>query len=378
MYLIDKSKNRISKLDEKTFTELGFREREHLQEWLANNPDALGEDILIIQKEFNGFNDTNERLDLLGVDKQGNLVVIENKLDDTGKDVTWQVLKYASYCSTLKKEHIRKIYQEFLDKQGKGENAEENLIDFFNANDFKEISLNSGQTQRIILVSGSFRKEVTSTVLWLMNYKLRIQCFKATPFQFGDQLFLNIEQIIPMKDAEDYVISMADKTQDDINTQEELKSRHLLRLEFWKQLLKQANGKLVSFQNTSPSKDNWVGVSAGISGVQLNFVISNYYARVEVYITRSVKEENKLIFNSLLDQKINIEQKFGHELTWEELPDKKASRIKFELNQVDYFNKEDWTKMIDFMVENMQQLEKTFRDPVIKLKNKLKTKSNEE
>jgi hypothetical protein len=378
MYLIDKTKNRISKLDEKTFTELGFREREHLQEWLANNPDALGEDILIIQKEFNGFNDTNERLDLLGVDKQGNLVVIENKLDDTGKDVTWQVLKYASYCSTLKKEHIRKIYQEFLDKQGKGENAEENLIDFFSANDFKEISLNSGQTQRIILVSGSFRKEVTSTVLWLMNYKLRIQCFKATPYQFGDQLFLNIEQIIPMKDAEDYVISMADKTQDDISTQEELKSRHLLRLEFWKQLLKQASGKLASFQNISPSKDNWVGVSAGISGVQLNFVISNYYARVEVYITRSVKEENKLIFNSLLEQKNSIEQKFGHELTWEELPDKKASRIKFELNQVDYFNKEDWTKMIEFMVEHMQQLEKTFREPVLKLKNKLKTKAIEE
>lgn len=378
MYLIDKTRNRISKLDEKTFTELGFREREHLQEWLANNPDALGEDILILQKEFNGFNDTNERLDLLGVDKQGNLVVIENKLDDTGKDVTWQVLKYASYCSTLKKEHIRKIYQEFLDKQGKGENAEENLIDFFNANDFKEISLNSGQTQRIILVAGSFRKEVTSTVLWLMNYKLRIQCFKATPYQFGDQLFLNIEQIIPMKDAEDYVISMADKTQDDISTQEELKSRHLLRLEFWKQLLKQASGKLSSFQNTSPSKDNWVGVSAGISGVQLNFVISNYYARVEVYITRSVKEENKLIFSNLLEQKNSIEQIFGHELVWEELPEKKASRIKFELNQVDYFNKEDWTKMIEFMVEHMQQLEKTFREPVMKLKNKLKSKSNEE
>lgn len=378
MYIIDKTKNRISRLDEKTFTELGFREREHLQEWLANNPEALGEDILIIQKEFNGFNDTNERLDLLGVDKQGNLVVIENKLDDTGKDVTWQVLKYASYCSTLKKEHIRKIYQDFLDKQGKGENAEENLIDFFSANDFKEISLNSGQTQRIILVAGSFRKEVTSTVLWLMNYKLRIQCFKATPYQLGDQLFLNIEQIIPMKDAEDYVISMADKTQDDISTQEELKSRHLLRLEFWKQLLKQANGKLSSFQNASPSKDNWVGVSGGISGVQLNFVISNYYARVEVYITRPIKEENKLIFNLLLGQKSSIEQKFGHDLVWEELPEKKASRIKFELNQVDYFNKEDWTKMIDFMIEHMQQLEKTFREPVVKLKNKLKTKSSEE
>ena len=378
MYQINKAKNRLSKLDEKTFTELGFREKEHLQEWLANNPEALGEDLLILQKEFHDFNDTNERLDLLGVDKQGSLVVIENKLDDTGKDVTWQVLKYASYCSTLKKEQIRKIYQNFLDKQGKDEDAEENLIDFFSTDNFKEISLNSGQTQRIILVAGSFRKEVTSTVLWLMNYKLRIQCFKVTPYQFEDDLFLNIEQIIPMKDAEDYTISMADKTQDDITTQEELKSRHLLRLEFWKQLLKQASGKLPSFQNISPSKGNWIGVSAGVSGVQLNFVISNYYARVEVFITRPIKEENKLIFKSLFEQKSIIEQKFGHELTWEELPDKKASRIKFELNQVDYFNKKDWTRMIDFMVENMEPLEKTFRGPIVKLKSKLKSKSNEE
>jgi RecB family endonuclease NucS len=87
-----------------------------LQEWIANNPECLGEELLIIQKEFDGFNDTNERLDLLAVDKQGNVVVIENKLDDTGRDVTWQVLKYASYCSTLNKEQVAKIYQDFLNK----------------------------------------------------------------------------------------------------------------------------------------------------------------------------------------------------------------------------------------------------------------------
>jgi len=38
---------------------------------------------LIIQKEFDGFNDTRERLDLLALDKEGNIVIIENKLDDT-------------------------------------------------------------------------------------------------------------------------------------------------------------------------------------------------------------------------------------------------------------------------------------------------------
>jgi len=52
MYLIDKEKNRISKLKQMTFSELKFREREHLQEWIANNPNSLGEELLIIQKEF--------------------------------------------------------------------------------------------------------------------------------------------------------------------------------------------------------------------------------------------------------------------------------------------------------------------------------------
>lgn len=68
MYIIDQHQNRISKLKQRTFSELGFRERQHLQEWIANLPDSLGEELLIIQKEFDGFNDTNERLDLLALD----------------------------------------------------------------------------------------------------------------------------------------------------------------------------------------------------------------------------------------------------------------------------------------------------------------------
>lgn len=116
MFIVNKETNRINKIESKTFHEFGFKEREHLQEWIANYPDCLGEELLIIQKEFDGFNDTNERLDLLAIDKTGILVVIENKLDDTGKDVTWQSLKYVSYCSTLSKQQIKDIYQAYLDK----------------------------------------------------------------------------------------------------------------------------------------------------------------------------------------------------------------------------------------------------------------------
>lgn len=56
--------------------------------------------------------DTRECLDLLALDKDGNLVIIENKLDDSGRDVVKQVIKYASYCTSLTKRKIVDIYQQ--------------------------------------------------------------------------------------------------------------------------------------------------------------------------------------------------------------------------------------------------------------------------
>ena len=375
MYLINKDDNRISKLDEKTFTELGFREREHLQVWLEENPTALGEDLLIIQKEFSGFNDTKERLDLLALDKQGNLVVIENKLDDTGRDVTWQVLKYASYCSSLSKENITRIYQEYLNSRGKDKSAEDMLSDFFNTEDYDELSLNKGLTQRIIMVAGDFRKEVTSTVLWLINYKLRIQCFKATPFALKEQLFLNLEQIIPVKDAEDYIISMADKTQDDISSQETLKNRHIIRKEFWTLLLLEMNKISQSFQNISPSKYHWISAGSGVGGVGLNFCASKVYGRCEIYIDRGELQENNVIFDKLYEQKDKIESTFGKKLTWERLDDKRACRIKYESADVNVFDKDNWDEMIKFMTSNMVMMEKAFKEPLKKIYTELKKKS---
>ncbi len=127
MYRVDLIDNRLLRLSKKRFSDLKLRERDHLQEWLANQPDALGEELLIIQKEFDGFDETRERLDLLALDKDGNLVVIENKLDDSGRDVIWQALKYTAYVSGLNKAQIIKIYQEYLDHYCGGGGAEANL-----------------------------------------------------------------------------------------------------------------------------------------------------------------------------------------------------------------------------------------------------------
>jgi len=373
MYQIDKQQNKINRLEEKTFSELGFKEREHLQEWIAKDPSCLGEELLIIQKEFDGFQETRERLDLLAVDKQGNLVIIENKLDDSGKDVTWQVIKYASYCSSLSKEDLRNIYQQYLKTINSDSSAEESLAEFLGKEDYSEVLINQGSGQRIMMIAGKFRKEVTSTVIWLMNFNIRVQCFKVTPFTFGEQLFLNFDQILPVKDAQDYSISMASKAQEEIAVQENLKQRHHIRLDFWSAYLKESNAVNNLFSNISPSKDNWIGIGIGMSGVNLNMVVSRSYARGEIYFNRGSKEENKWCFDFINERKEQIEKEFGEPLIWERMDDKVSCRIKAQLDGVSVFDNEDWGKMISYMVNISERMAKTFHNPVKQLNRKIKS-----
>lgn len=372
MYKVDKNSNKILKVQERTFSDLGFRERENLQEWIANEPSALGEELLIIQKEFSGFADTQERLDLLALDKQGSLVLIENKLDDSGRDVTWQALKYASYCSSLSKENIRKIYQEYLDVTTPGAKAEESLLDFFDGSDYEDLILNKGVTQRIILIAAKFRKEVTSTVLWLMNFKMRIQCFRATPYSMADDIFLNVEQIIPTQDAEEYMIGMAEKAQEDMSSQAESNQLQILRREFWSRLINVMNSKSSLYQNISTSTSPWISAGSGVRGLGLNFVVSKSYSRSELYIDRGNKDENKFVFDELVKNKEQIEKDYGGVLVWERLDTKRASRIKVE-SSGNVTDKEQWDEMIEFMTDSMVNFDNALKSQIKNIGEALKT-----
>ena len=106
LFRIDPATRTSESVSEVDFARLGFQERRDIQEWVADNPDILGEDLLIIGKEFSGFDRTNERLDLLAVDRDGKLVVIELKRDDTGTDAHWQAIKYASYLRRVEADRI--------------------------------------------------------------------------------------------------------------------------------------------------------------------------------------------------------------------------------------------------------------------------------
>lgn len=359
MYRIDRPSNSIQALSAVSFKELGFRERAHLQEWIAREPSALGEELLIIQKEFAGFSDTSERLDLLALDKQGSLVIIENKLDDTGRDVTWQALKYASYCAAMTKDQIRHIYQDYLMRIGGDQTAEDSLSSFLDE-DYDELVLNKGVSQRIILVAANFRKEVTSTVLWLSNFRVRIQCFRAKPFRLGDELFLTIDQIIPTKDTEEFSIGLADKAKDEVEGLEKESRRHPIRRKFWTELILLMNASESSlFQSISPGKFSWIGAGSGVRGVSFNFGATQSYGRAELYIDRGDKDQNEALFDRLHNDREAVENEIGQPLVWERLENKRACRIKLE-QPADIFDTDQWPTIMPFMVSAMNRIEKTF------------------
>ncbi|KLF88333.1 DUF4268 domain-containing protein [Enterobacter asburiae] len=382
MYKVDRHNKCLNSLQEVSFSSLGFTERGDLQEWLAKNPQALTRDnddeLLIIQKEFAGFDDTKERLDLLAIDKQRNLVIIENKLDDSGRDVVWQALKYAGYCANLRKDQILDIFQLYLDKYEPEETrpAAEVMAEFLECESLDEVQINQSRTQRVMMVAASFRKEVTNTALWLMQFGLRVQCFKVKPYKFNDDVFVDIRQVIPTPEAESFMIGMAQKEAEEQSTSGELKTRHYLRKAFWTKALERLKASQCTlYNNISPSTDHWLSAGSGISAVSYNLIFSKKEIRVELWIAKSSAESNTFAFNWLCERKALIENSFGHELKWEPLPGKKSCRISFATPATS-LDESNWPVMIDWLLVNLTAFEKALDPFIAPLNMALKDISN--
>ena len=207
LFRIDPENDQAEAIAEVDFARLGLRERRDIQEWVAANPSILGEDLLIISKEFSGFDRTDERLDLLALDPEGKVVVIELKRDDTGADVHWQAIKYASYFQHTKDDIIIRM---LADHQSISESEAANrILQHLQADDLSALN----RAQRIIIASHRFAPEVTSAVLWLNeNFpgQSLITCVQLIPYHdpVTNTLYLQGSTIIPPPGVEDYLVSV--------------------------------------------------------------------------------------------------------------------------------------------------------------------------
>lgn len=201
-------------LKEINFVDHQFKERYDIQEWVESSPKILGEDLLIIAKEKTFFDGTNERPDLIAIDKNGNTVIIELKRDDSGTEVNWQSIKYAAYWSKFEISHIVEVYKDYLKENGQDnindDVVNDRLLDFIDEDDLDTLNNN----QRIILVSHRFSREVISASNWLIDeYDMDLKCVQLIPFYDEDQNVYNIMSniLLPLPGLDKYLIKPSRK-----------------------------------------------------------------------------------------------------------------------------------------------------------------------
>ena len=88
---------------------------EMLEGWIAEDPKIVGLEVLVIGRQV--VTDHKGRIDILAIDREGDLIIIELKRDRTPREVVAQVLDYASWVAGLTTKRIHEIGMEKLGKQ---------------------------------------------------------------------------------------------------------------------------------------------------------------------------------------------------------------------------------------------------------------------
>lgn len=201
----------IEALQECRFADQGIRERVDLQRMIKSQVAIVSPDTLVIAEEFGEWEDSRRRIDLLGIDRDANIVVIELKRTEDGGHMELQAIRYAAMVSTLTFEKVVGLYGRYLKQQGCDDDPQERLLEFleWEMPDEEEFA----QDVRVILASAEFSKELTTAVIWLNDHGVDIRCVRLKPYKDGDRTLLDVQTVIPLPEAEAYQVQIREKQQ---------------------------------------------------------------------------------------------------------------------------------------------------------------------
>lgn len=207
IYQIDDQE--IVPVNETTFSEANLRERADLQPLLRDNIAIIDEDLLVVSEEFGNWEDSRRRVDLLAVDRDGNIVVIELKRTSDSGHSELQAIRYAAMVSALTAEQVIEIFGRYLESRGRDDDPREALLSFLDWSDVYEDSF--GRDARIILISADFSKEVTTAALWVNEKGIDLRCVRIKPYRLNDSVLLDVQQVVPLPEAADYQVQVREK-----------------------------------------------------------------------------------------------------------------------------------------------------------------------
>ena len=203
----------IDAMSPTTFAKLGITERGDLQRLLRDQVDIISPDTLVISEEFGDWDESRRRIDLLGVDKDANLVVIELKRVEDGGHMELQALRYAAMVSTMTFDRAVDIFDRYNEFRKLEVDARQCLLDHLEWEEPNDDEF--ANDVRIVLASAEFSKELTTAVLWLSERQIDIRCVRIKPYGEVGRVLIDVQQVIPLPEAEDYQIRVREKRQAD-------------------------------------------------------------------------------------------------------------------------------------------------------------------
>ena len=126
-----------------------------IEDFLESHPKVLEKDIFIIGRQVP--TETKTRIDLMGLDRDGNVVIIEVKKGVSAREVVSQILEYGVWAEDIQYEGLNQIAKErhisgFQDLYKKYET------------DYKEIPEPFNQNQRLYIVAEKLIKKLKKSV----------------------------------------------------------------------------------------------------------------------------------------------------------------------------------------------------------------------
>ncbi len=160
----------------------------YLEDWLENSPWALIQDELIlwIDRQPSARDEEGTVFpDLLGVDAEGNLIIVELKRDRAPRDVVAQLLEYAAWANELSEQQIHEIAEAYFETRDEfqGNTFNDVFMDVFEILEVDEVPpLN--RNLRLYIVAGDIPARVARVCRYLRtSHSMDIRCIDVSTFQ---------------------------------------------------------------------------------------------------------------------------------------------------------------------------------------------------
>ena len=302
----------IGKLTEVDVRELWKHEQYYFSNWLAKEEnleylnDIIGLTLTDVDKEvYVG----PYRCDIVAKDEtSGITVIIENQLEGTNHDHLGKIITYASGLNAK--------VMIWIVKEAKEEHRA--AIEWLNNNT---------------------NNDVNFFLIEIHAYKIG-NSDPAPKFEVVEK-------------PNDFVKRSKVKTDDS-----DLNKSQGERLAFWEQFNQVVIARGKPFNLRKATTDHWYDVAMGTSDAHIAIDLVNKDSRivVECYIS-----DNKDLFDTFADHKDEIETELGFELIWDRLDGKKASRIKYRIEGLNFDDHSNYNELMNQTIDAAVKMRDTFK-----------------